>query len=118
MELLDKNMDQLIDGFLRFCGIDDVNLTNPIKLSLLKEQKHLLEIEVDFFDDMASNTSDKEVIHNCFTRIEANKMVIAEINMCIAYLKGAIKGDKRLQKENKVNSVNPFLKVKSLFLKK
>lgn len=118
MEPLDKNMDQLIDGFLRFCGIDDCNLTNSIKLSLLKKQKQLLEIEIDFFDDMASNTSDKEIINNCFARIEANKMVIAEINMCIIYLKGIIKSNKRLQKENKVDSSNFYLRVKSLFLKK
>lgn len=112
MELLDKDMNQLIDRFLRFCGIVDDNLTNSVKLSLLKKQKQLLEIEVDFYDDRSSNTNNKEIIRDCISRMEANKMVITEINMCIAYLKCVIKSDKKLQRENRI------MLVKSLFSKK
>lgn len=116
MESLNEDMDKLIDRFLAFCGIIDENLTNVDKLSLLKNQKQFLEIEVDFFYDRASNTSNKEIISDCLTRMDVNKMAITEINMCISYLKNTIKIEKRLQK--RIDLSNCFSKFKSLFLKR
>ena len=80
-----------INSFFKYLGINYDDLDSNDKLKILKDRKSELELDYLMCSILASNVNDIKNIEKYKRRMEADKIVIDEINTCIKDLELSIK---------------------------